>query len=263
MRGLSASLALLLFVAGRPTAAQRTDGLRAGVIASTEMPAPAEPTLRGATPLQNERQFRKYAPLASALVPGSGQALLGNDRFVVYLAVEALGWWMYAKDVNDRAAREAQFKELAREVARAHYSAVLPDGDWAYYEWMRDYLESGAYSKAVSGAVVPETDPTTYNGAKWATLQSIYPTQAEALAQYEKVAIRPEFRWSWYDHQLEYDIYKRYTDKRNDANRAAVRDLLLIGANHILSMFDAFTTARLQVDAGADGQTRIGASLRW
>jgi hypothetical protein len=261
-RGL-ASAAVLLWICGRALPAQSTSGLRAGIVPSIDAPASAPATLRGATPLQDAVRFRKYAPLASAIVPGSGQALLGNDRFVVYLAVEALGWWMYAKDVSERSAREAQFKELAREVARAHFSPVFPDGNWAYYEWMRDYLESGAYSKSTAGAVVPETDVSTYNGAKWATLQSIYPTEAEALAEYEKAAIRPEFRWSWRNHQLEYDIYKRTTDKRNDANRAAVRDLLLIGANHVLSMFDAFTTARLQVDAGPDGRTRIGANLRW
>ena len=89
--------------------------------------------------------------------------------------------------------------------------------------------------------------PEDVQRAKWELFQSIYPTQAEALAQYEKVAIKPEFRWSWNNHQFEHDIYNRYTDKRNDANRAAVRDLLLVGANHFMSMLDAFTTARLQV----------------
>ena len=119
------------------------------------------------------------------------------------------------------------------------------------------------YSKTASGPVVPETDLSTYNGKKWETLQSIYPTTAEALLHYEQIAIKPEFRWSWHDHKFEWDIYKRYTDSRNDANRAAVRDLLVVGANHILSTFDAFTTARLQIQPGPDGQTRVGASLRW
>ena len=68
----------------------------------------------------------KYAPIASAIVPGSGQALLGDNRFVGYVAVEALAWWMYAKDISERSARENQFKELAREVARAALQHDVP-----------------------------------------------------------------------------------------------------------------------------------------
>lgn len=243
--------------------AQSLDGVRAGVSAPivSELQLDGPPAASAA--FVPTVQTRRYAPLASVLVPGSGQYLLGNDRFVGYLAVEALAWWMYSKDINDRKAREAQFKEIAREVARAHFSTTLPDGPWSYYEWMRDFPESGVYSKNATGPVVPETDLKTYNGLKWDLFQSIYPTTAEALAQYERVAIKPEFRWSWLNHRFEQDIYSRYTDKRNDANRAAVRDLLLVGANHIVSMLDAFTTARLQVQPGPDGQTRIGASLRW
>jgi hypothetical protein len=250
-------------VATSAVEAQNIDGMRSGVSASVRTDSFPEAQANLALVFHPSPQWRNYAPIASAIVPGSGQALLGDNRFVGYLAVEALAWWMYAKDVNDRSARENQFKELARDVARVHFTTTFPDAEWSYYEWMRDELESGVYSKTSSGPVVPETDPSTYNGKRWETLQSIYPTTAEALARYEQVAIKPEFRWSWRNHRLEYDIYKRYTDKRNDANRAAVRDLLLVGANHVLSMVDAFATLRLQVQPEADGRTRVGASLRW
>lgn len=243
--------------------AQSIDGVRAGVSAPIAEAVRLDGAPAVSTALVPMVRTRRFAPIASLFVPGSGQYILGNDRFVGYFAVEALAWWMYAKDINDRREREAQFKEIAREVARAHYSTTFPDAPWSYYEWIRDFPESGVYSKTTSGPVVPETDTKTYNGLKWDLFQSIYPTTAEALAQYERVAIKPEFRWSWYDHQFEHDIYNRYTDKRNDANRAAVRDLLVVGANHFISMLDAFTTARLQVQPGPDGQTRIGASLRW
>ena len=109
--------------------------------------------------------------------------------------------------------------------------------------------------------MVPETDPSTYNGKDGRRCRASIRRRPKRSSQYEQDAIKPEFRWSWRNHQFEYDIYKRYTDKRNDANRAAVRDLLVVGANHILSMFDAFTTARLQVRTGSDGQTRVGAQL--
>jgi hypothetical protein len=262
MRGLT-YLVVACAVATSEGQAQSLEGARAGVAPAVAIDSLAAAPIRVATPFRTPSSWRKFAPLASLIVPGSGQALLGDDRFVGYLAVEALAWWMYAKDIHERSARESQFKELAREVARVHYSTTFPDADWAYYEWMRDKLESGVYSKTSSGPVVPETDTSTYNGKRWETLQSIYPTTAEALARYEEVAIKPEFRWSWRNHQFEYDIYQRYTDKRNDANRAAVRDLLIVATNHVLSMVDALATVRLQVQPDADGRTRIGASFPW
>ena len=48
-----------------------------------------------------------------------GQALLGNDRFIGYVAVEALSWWKYAKDAGEQRTQEAEYKSLARRQARA------------------------------------------------------------------------------------------------------------------------------------------------
>lgn len=207
--------------------------------------------------------LRPYAPLVSAVVPGGGQIILGDNRFVAYLAVEVLAWWKYRKDTREQADQEALFKDIARRVARSHFSATLPDADWAYYEQMRDFLESGAYSMTDQGPLVPETDPLTYNGSRWQLALATHSTDLQAaLAQYQRVAIRPEFRWSWRNAQLQYDIFKRTTDSRNDAYHAAVTDLMILGANHVLSMVDAFVTFRLQVQP-EDGRTKIGASLRW
>lgn len=209
------------------------------------------------------KALRPYAPLVSAVVPGGGQIILGDNRFVAYLAVEVLAWWKYRKDTREQADQEALFKDIARRVARSHFSATLPDADWAYYEQMRDFLESGAYSMTDQGPLVPETDPLTYNGSRWQLALATHATDLQAaLAQYQRVAIRPEFRWSWRNAQLQYDIFKRTTDSRNDAYHAAVTDLMILGANHVLSMVDAFVTFRLQVQP-EDGRTKIGANLRW
>jgi hypothetical protein len=209
----------------------------------------------------------QFAPIASAIIPGSGQFLLGNDRFIAYVAIEALSWWKYGKDVREQRAQEAEFKSLARRQARALFTSdspdLLPDADWAYYEKMRDYLESGAFSLSASGPIVPETDATTYNGSRWKLAQSTYSTREAALAEYMRVAVRPEFSWSWKSAQFQYDIFKRTTDKRNDAYRAGFTDLMVIGANHILSMVDAFTTIRLRAVTNARGETFIGARVAW
>jgi hypothetical protein len=128
---------------------------------------------------------------------------------------------------------------------------------------MRDWPESGQFSLTTSGVTVPERDTSTFNGKRWEILQSTSPNNEAALAAYEAQAIRPEFRWSWLNAQLSYDIYIRTTDLRNDAGARAVRDLLVIGANHFLSMIDAFAAFRLQVRAESQGRTSVGASMRW
>jgi hypothetical protein len=204
---------------------------------------------------------RPYAPLASALIPGSGQAILGQDRFVVYAAIEIFSWWTYAKDRHEQAQQEAAFKQIASSVARAHFTANPRDTVWTYYEEMRDWLESGYYSKSATGPIEPETDTLTFNGYHWQLALRTHPTREAALAEYEEVAIRPEFQWSWRNAQFQFDVFRRTTDKRNDANRAAVRDLMIIGANHMLSLVDAFASVRLEILPSAVGG-RSGAQIR-
>src|SRR5262245_28124232 len=81
---------------------------------------------------------RRLAPLASAIVPGSGQIMLGDNRSIAFVAVEAIAWWQFRKHVNERTAQEGAFKELARRVARSHFAPNAGDGSWTYYEMMRD-----------------------------------------------------------------------------------------------------------------------------
>jgi hypothetical protein len=262
-------IAALSALCAAAAGAQRIDGSRAGVtradrpIAESSFVARVDSAPR-TTPSIADIRVRRLAPLASAIVPGSGQFALGNDRFIVYAAAEAIGWWRFGKSVHEQSQQEAAFKQIARTVARSHFSSAPPDGDWTYYEAMRDCLESGSYSLSNNGAVVPETDVTTYNGRLWQQLLATNPTTAAALAAYEEQAIKPSFQWSWRNAQLQYDQYIRTTDKRNDAAHAVVQDLIFIAANHVLSMVDAFATFRLQIrpDPGGRGAS-LGASARW
>ena len=250
-----------------PTHAQSVEGAKAAVSAFVPPTNDARDSTTGAPGFfmrSPPPSLRRYAAITSLILPGSGQYLLGNDRLVGYLAVEVLAWWKYSKDNNERVAREREFKELARRVSRAPFPSTFPDSGWLYYEWMRDDLESGQFSLSSTGPTVPETDAATRNGKRWALAQATQPTYEAALAQYEREAIRPEYRWSWRDAQLQWDIYKRLTDKRNDAARAARADLIVIGANHFLSMIDAFATLRLQTQSTGSGRRRsVGASFKW
>src|SRR5215510_5756291 len=130
-----------------PLAAQSIDGARAGVSASPM--AELDTVRRGNvfSPDPKPMPVRRTASLASLVIPGSGQYMLGNDRFVAYFAVEVLGWWKYSKDIAERSARERDFKALAVSVARKNFAlpnmTSFPDADWLYYEWMRDFKQSG------------------------------------------------------------------------------------------------------------------------
>jgi hypothetical protein len=226
--------------------AQRVEELRAGVAASGDTIA------------------RKHlAPVASAIIPGTGQIMLGNNRSIAYFAVEVVGWWRYRKHANERAAQEGAFKELARRVSRAHFTPDAGDGNWTYYEMMRDFAESGDYTTSDNGSVVPPTDTATFNGHVWLDALRTHTSTSEALAQYQQRAVRPDFQWSWKNARIQWDLFSQLTEKRNDANRAAARDLLLVAGNHLLSMVDAFATFRLQIRPADGGGASLGASISW
>ena len=70
-------------------------------------------------------------------------------------------------------------------------------------------------------------------------------------------------QWSWHNAQIQFDNFRRITEKRNDANYAAGLDLAVLGANHLLSMIDAFAVFRLQTARLGDGRTAVGAKLSW
>jgi hypothetical protein len=266
---IAGALALVALAAAQ-AGAQRLDGSRAGVTNADRRGGDSSFALRVSPPAANtpgiaDLRVRRLAPLMSAVVPGSGQFTLGNDRFVVYTAAEVIGWWRFSKNSREQSQQEVAFRAIARTVARSHFSSAPPDGDWTYYESMRDYLESGAYSLGNNGTVVPETDVTTFNGHLWQQLLATNATTTAALAAYEQQAIKPNFQWSWRNAQLQYDQFIRTTDKRNDAYAAGVQDLIFIAANHVLSMVDAFATFRVQVRPGPGGTrgASLEASARW
>jgi len=207
-----------------------------------------------------------WAVLASAIVPGTGQGWLGQDRFVAYLAVEAYAWARYAADAREGRQARASYRSLASQVARRPFSATRPVGDFDYYERMEKFVSSGAYDAIPGGDLDPETDTTTANGAIWLLARQTYwsnpavtpPRDSSeykfAEEFYRERAVRPDYRWSWSNAQLEYAEYRRTIRRSNNAYRNSLEDLGLVIANHALSTVDAFITVRLRRHEDADGR---------
>jgi hypothetical protein len=196
-------------------------------------------------------------PLASLLIPGTGQLLGGRPRGAVYLVAEAL-LITRALSLNAEGQREQdRYRELALVVARAAYAPAVEDTVFEYYEQMGRYVESGPFDTDPGPDLVPPTDERTYNGQIWLLARTTFfpnpsqpppvdsPEYQRALQFYESRAIGPNFRWSWRNAGLEQDLYRQTIQASDAAFRAATTTLGLLLANHLLSAVDAFVTERL------------------
>ena len=251
-------LAMLGCFAARAALAQPT-ARAAGITAEVPAP-PARPVL--GLPM---RDSAWWVPLASAAVPGYGQKLLGQDRFIAYLAVEAyaLASHFNAKAGSDREVR--RYRALARDVARAFVPGNAAIGSWDYYELLEKHLESGVYNRTPgTGVFSPEINLSTFNGEVWLRARQLSnwpdvdvepdhgsPAYRAAVAYYATRAVAPEFRWSWHNAQLEKDLYRQTIVRANDYSRDARQFLAVIAVNHALAMVDAFVTLRLRGGVGA------------
>lgn len=217
------------------------------------------------SPSQGVASTTAWSVAASALLPGSGQAILAANRALPYLAIESFAWTSYVRhSVEYRRDRDG-YRDLASRVARAAYSTVRPNGNFEYYERMTHYPEAGRYDLVAGGGIEPETDSTTYNGAVWLLARRTYwadpsvppdTTSAEwrgAVAFYRARAYDQLYRWSWTHAPLEYSAFIDLIRESNDANRRALQDLGVIIANHVLSTIDAYITVRLRREASAQG----------
>jgi hypothetical protein len=266
-----ASFAAVL-LASRPADAQRNDAVAfsRAVTASSDSAI----TVRALGNVRRVGTPPWWTPLASAVVPGAGQAKLGQDRFVGYLAVETYALLQYFTDRREAQRKREEYRDLARRVARAFFSEERPVGNFDYYERMTHFVESGVYDLDPGGDIQPETDTSTYNGSQWRLARQTFwtnpdlppdPASAEyisALNFYRARAVAPEFRWSWRNAQLQQDIFRRTIGLSNDANRRAIADLGVVLANHALSMVDAYISVRLR--RSRDGsQVGLSATIPW
>jgi hypothetical protein len=196
-------------------------------------------------------------PLASLLVPGTGQLLGGRARGAVYLVVEALLITRTLALSSEGQREQERYRELAFEVARGQFQPIEQDTVFEYYEQMGRYVESGPFDADPGPGFAPPTDLRTYNGQIWDLARTTFfpdpdnepppgsPEYERALAFYQSRAIGPNFQWSWRNAGLEQDLYRQTIAASDEAFREATTMLGLLLANHLLSAVDAFVSERL------------------
>ena len=212
-------------------------------------------------------------PLASLLVPGTGQLLAHQDRGAVYLAAEVYLVSRFLQLDREAMAEAQRFQNLAFDVARRTYGPVRRDTIFEYYEQMERFAESGAYDADPGGAFAPDTDSGTYNGSVWLLARRTYwedpnvppdptsPQYWKALQFYQARAVGPNFQWSWRDHSLEHEVFRDYIKRSDNAFRHAQNQIGLVLANHVLSAVDALISARLSAATGRSAQMQTSVGL--
>ncbi len=212
-------------------------------------------------------------PLASLLVPGTGQLLAHQDRGAVYLAAEVYLVSRFLQLDHEAMAEARRFQGLAFDVARRSFGPVRRDTIFEYYEQMERFAESGSYDADPGATFVPEADPQTYNGAVWLLARRTFwedpnvppdPTSPQywrALEFYQARAVGPNFQWSWRDHSLEHEVFRDYIKRSDTAFRRAQNQIGLLLANHVLSAVDALISARMSAATGRSAQMQTSVGL--
>jgi hypothetical protein len=215
-------------------------------------------------------------PLASLLVPGSGQLMAGQDRGAVYLAAEVYLLSRYLQLDHEATTQARHYQDLAYDVARRQFQPTRRDTVFEYYEQMGRFVESGVYDADPGAAFMPESDARTYNGSVWLLARRTYwedpnvppdPTSPQywrALQFYQARAVSSNFLWSWRDHSLEHQVFGDYIRRSDNAFRKAQSQVGLLLANHLVSAIDALISARMTAAAGrnAEMQTSVGIAGR-
>lgn len=231
-----------------------------GLLVAVPAVLPAQDDGAGIRPglLNDPSRASWVRPVASLLVPGTGQLLGGHSRGAVYIVAEAL-LITRALTLNSEGRRDQdRYRELAMVVARAPFTPVLEDTVFEYYEQMGRWVESGPFDTDPGPVLVPPDDVRTYNGQIWALARTTFfpdpndqpppdsPEYQRALAFYSSRAIGPNYRWSWRNAGLEQDLYRQTISASDEAFRGATTTLGILLVNHLLGAVDAFITERLR-----------------
>jgi hypothetical protein len=191
----------------------------------------------------------------SAILPGWGQWHQGQSRWWAYALAEAGLWAAHLELRASGRANRDHYRDVAWTSARVAAGERL-EGPWAYYEAMSEWKRSGAFdADPKRPGVQPESDPTTFNGAKWALAEGIYfasgtapsendPAYEKAVAYYSERAYGTPYLWDWTGKDAALAEYNRLIDRSDQRFRQATAALGAVLANHLLSAVDAYVSAR-------------------
>lgn len=195
--------------------------------------------------------------LASAILPGSGQAMRGHYGWAAaFLAAEVGSWW-WALDSRAEGHRlRDDYRDLAWSVARGRPEPRV-DGPFEYYERLVHWQRSGAWdADPGTPALDPERAPDAFNGRQWRLAADIFlegridalpgsPGYEAALAWYRDRAYGEELLWDWTGRSDARDRFASLIEDSDSALRRASIGVGLVVANHVLSAAEAFVRARL------------------
>jgi hypothetical protein len=215
------------------------------------------------------RRAPVWAPIASLVVPGSGQVAMRQPRGAAYFGLEVYEWIQLLESTRDAQRLRDENRRIALEEARSSLGGGRPDGSWPYYEAMEEYTESGRFDLGGATGVVPEADEATFNGALWRKAREIYwldadvpPARTDATYQraldfYVSQAVRDEYAWTWRNAEISRTDYQNTIAHYNTTTRDIRTTLGIILANHLVSGIDAFAAVRIRRARGASGALRI------
>ncbi len=218
----------------------------------------AHPGLAAPSPLRAQVTREDLSFLASLAVPGSGQYVMHQQRWLPYIAVETWAWVRYFDKRSTAKKLSRRYKDFAWDVARRVSTGARQDTTFPYYETLIHFPASGAYDAQPSQAgIQPELDVTTYNGQQWDLAQRLFipegsagdptsPGYVAALEYYAGRAIPDRFAFAWNTGRLEQQVYTNVISDSDGAYRDATRMLGLILANHLTSAVDALISSRLR-----------------
>ena len=215
---------------------------------------------------------------ASLILPGAGQLLLGQRRWPIYAALEAVGWLVHLDRRRSGRRLRSEYRDVAWLAARSAAPEPRQDGDWEYYERLEHWETSGRWdADPIRVGLQPETDPTTFNGSVWALATDLFlssgggegsPGYQRALDYYQERAYPPALLWDWTGEEASLARYRDLIDESDEQLRTATVVLGAVVANHLFSAADAFVSARLAArpPVGASAAVRPGRTgprLEW
>jgi hypothetical protein len=183
--------------------------------------------------------------------------MLGQKRWIPYVAVEAYGWLRFAERRHTASRLADRYRDLAWTAARAAVGGTRRDTTFAYYEILTKSMRSGAFDAdpAMDG-LQPEEDPSTYNGEQWRLAKALFiplgsagtpgtPGYGSALGYYKATAIPDGYTFAW-QSEADRNHFRELIEDSDDAYSGSTIVLGLILANHLTSSVDALITSRLR-----------------